>query len=80
MVSLYSYFLCWYFSQDVKRLFPLKQYELDTSDLSLVRFSVLGVSNVKSIDFMRNFVRQLYKFQNDILELEVTSRELTTRN
>ena len=28
--------LCWYLSQDVKWLFPLKHYELDTSDLSLV--------------------------------------------
>ena len=36
-----------------------------------IRFSVLGVSNVKSIYFMRDFVRQLYKFQNDILELHI---------
>ena len=36
-----------------------------------IRFSVLGVSSVKSIYFMRDFVRQLYKFQNDKLELHV---------
>ena len=29
-------FSCWYLSQDVKQLFPLKHYELNTSDLSLV--------------------------------------------
>ena len=36
-----------------------------------MRFSVLGASNVKSIFCMRDFHRQLYKFQNDILELHV---------
>ena len=36
-----------------------------------MRFSVLGASNVKSIFCMRDFLRQLYKFQNDILELHV---------
>ena len=36
-----------------------------------MRFSVLGASNVKSIFYMRDFVRHLYKFQNDILELLV---------
>ena len=36
-----------------------------------IRFSVLGASNVISIFCMRDFLRQLYKFQNDILELHV---------
>ena len=36
-----------------------------------MRFAVLGASNVKSIVCMRDFLRQLYKFQNDILELHV---------
>ena len=36
-----------------------------------LRLTVLGTPNVKSIFCKRDFVRQLYKFQNDILELHV---------